>query len=332
MKSLFTGFHNPSVTDENQGRKNGEDANQTDNHTFCQRKAHIRSEFEAHETQTEQSGKGGQRASCDRRKGCGNRFLHRGQVVRLLFLFLGIPVHQEDGIVHGKHQLHDAHDGIRIFGDTGEYHVRPQIDQYRDADIDKEYHRFKPGPAHKQQNQQNQSDRNHDHMQRKQRHVRFVNASVRGDAVTVVLPVNRVVQVGGFLRVAVVFRCDLVQRITAAVIHFTRLPGYQDRLFQAGKPFVYAFLFTFRQSVEHDPQLGGRGISELLLHPPHALFHARILRQVFRQVIVDPDLPDQQQRHSRQDQKQSQKDTPMIHQKRRRFLHDRISFRTNPYA
>ena len=93
----------------------------------------------------------------------------------MLFLFLGIPVQEDNGIVQGKHQLHDAHNGKRKLGNIREYHIGPDIHRHRNPDVHQDNHRFKPGVAHHQQHQQHQSDGNCHHIRRQHRYIGLVD-------------------------------------------------------------------------------------------------------------------------------------------------------------
>ena len=84
---------------------------------------------------------------------------------------------------------------------------------------------------------------------------------------------------------------------------------------------IHFFLFAFRQAGEHDPQSGGGGLSELLLHQGQPLLHMGIRGQVCRQIMVDADLPGQEKGRDGQGQEKAEKDCPFFHQEGGGFFH-----------
>ena len=153
-----------------------------------------------------------------------------------MFLLLGIAVQQDDGVIHGKHQLHNTHNGIGVIGNGGEENVGAQVDGYRNADIDHENDRLKPGIAHHQQDQQHEADGHDDDVQGENGHVGFVNLPAGNNAAAVIPVMYGAVQGGGFRRMAVEFRCDFIEGVTVPVILFPGFPSDFRNLLQAGKP------------------------------------------------------------------------------------------------
>ena len=199
MQGFFTGFYDPFVTDKNQGGKDSKDADQADDDALGQRKAHIRTKLKAHETQTEQTGKGGQGTTGDSREGGSNSRLHSRRIISTFLFFLGIAVQQDDGVIHGKNQLQDADDGVCVFGNTRKKHIGSQIDGNRDTDVHHEDNRFKPGIAHKQQKYKHQADCNDHDIQRQHGNVGFMNGSACGNRTAVIKIMHDPEESGCFL-------------------------------------------------------------------------------------------------------------------------------------
>ena len=229
---LLPALFDQRVAEQDQGGQDGEGADQADQHALRQGEAHVRPQAEAHERQAQEAGEGGQGAARHRRERRGDRRLHGGGVVRGGFFLLGVSVHEDDGIIHGKDQLHDPHDAVGVFREAGEDQVGPQVDGHGDPDVHQEDHRLEPGGAQGQQDQQHQPHGDDDHVGLQHRHVGLVDVAAGVDAGRVVPGMHRPVQGGRLRGVAVEGDGDLKEGIAVPAVFFSGLPGDFLRLLQ----------------------------------------------------------------------------------------------------
>ena len=150
------GFCDQLVGHKDQAGQHGEDAEQAAKNPLGQHNAQVPSDLEAHEHQHQQAHKGGKGAAGDGGEGVHQGVFHGLPAVGGAADLLAVPVHQDDGVVHGEHQLQNGRNGEGNGGHAAHDQVGAHVDDHGNPDGDQENDGLKPGGAHDEENHHQQ--------------------------------------------------------------------------------------------------------------------------------------------------------------------------------
>ena len=167
--------------EEEHAQKGNDDA-------LCKYHADVKPDGELHEHERDQSRDRRQVACGNRREGLGERGADGLPRLQPLLPFFVETMQKNDGIVHGKGELHDGADGLRNEGYFSQKEVGPQIDDQRPCHDDGENQHVRPGVGSEQQDAEHDGegdDEDDDHVPRNARAqvLRLHRSAVHGNRI-----------------------------------------------------------------------------------------------------------------------------------------------------
>lgn len=143
MRRFFLVFSSSGSLQGHRG-EDGEGAEHADEYALGKHDAELRPKLEAQKHKRQQSHDRGKRAGGDGGNRTGERRFHGRNLVAVRDLFLPVAIHQNDGIVHGEHELQNGPDRCGHLIDVRKQDVRSHVEHDGDADGDEKQH---GGPA-----------------------------------------------------------------------------------------------------------------------------------------------------------------------------------------
>ena len=321
MQLFFCRFPDQAIKEQNEPREDGKDAQHTDEDTFCQDDAQVHPDFEAHEYQHQKAHHGGHAAAGYGGKGVGQGFLHGLFFVRKLLIFLAVAVHEDNGIIHRKHQLQDSCHRVGYGGDTTQENIRPQIDKHSHAYGGHEEERFRPGTAHDKQNNHQQSDGCN----------QKPGGNIGRSRIVVfdgyIIPCKSFCYCGFngtlFWRTVVICGIDHIESAVFLVILFAFcIVCDAIHIRDLRKRSLYILFFSVLQIPEHNADcLKNLCIGKFFFHKIHADFHGRIVRQIFCHIGVDIHSEGEKTAHGGNAEDDPQKEKAFVYNEACYFFH-----------
>ena len=313
IKEFLVVFEDGIRGGEDQRGKEGADADHAQKHALGQHHAQIPADAETHEDQHDHAHHGGHAGGEDGGHGLGQCRFHGGHAVRLILQLLPVPVHEDDGIVHGQDHLQQGRDGEGDVRDLPLNEVRPHVDEHGDADGGGKEHRLEPGAAHGEEDD-HETGHGESHHAGRQDALAHVGV-LPHHLIPVKAPVDGLFDGDLLLGGVGIIRVHHKEGvIVLVVIGIARFVIHVFHIGDVGKLLPDDRDLLLPEMREHDADIGFLGkIREFLRHLVHADLHGGVWRQVFCHVVVDLHERKQHRAADGEDRHDDDEDPAVIH-------------------